>query len=367
MTSKQKTCTKCFKSKKLDTNNFVWRGKRKVWEPACKKCIKQYKKVYYKKNKKKLDLISKQYAETYNDKVVENKRKYQKSLKGQLKAQKYYEDNKSTILHKQKEYYDKNKEFIIKKNTIRDKNRQKIDPAYKLRKRCSSSIANALKAKGGIKGGSILDFLPYSMNELKKHLELQFESWMNWDNWGKYNPSMWVDDDSSTWTWQLDHIIPHSLFHYTSMSDRDFKDCWALNNLRPYSSKLNIIDGGSGKRHIENLTTIITDLDGTLIKHHGDICYQHLTPVEVLPGVKDKIREWIKKRFTIIIVTGRLESTRGHTEKQLANAGIIYNKLIMNVNSGVRVLINDLKPNNNRNTAAAVNVIRNKGLEDVEI
>ena len=39
----------------------------------------------------------------------------------------------------------------------------------------------------------------------------------------------------------------------------------------------------------------------------------------------------------------------------------------MNVNSGVRVLINDLKPNSNKNTAAAVNVIRNKGLEGIEI
>lgn len=365
--TKQKICTKCFKSKKLDTNNFIWRAKRKIWEPACKKCIKQYKKAYYKKNQKKLDLISKQYAETNSDEVASYKRKYQKSLKGRLKAQEYYEDNKSIILHKRKEYYKKNKESIIKQTINRDQKRQEIDPVYKLRKRCSSSIGNALKAKGGMKRGSILDFLPYSMDELKTHLELQFEPWMNWENWGKYSPKIWDDKDSSTWTWQLDHIIPHSLFRYTSMDDKDFKDCWALNNLRPFSSKQNLTDGGTGKRHIENLTTIITDLDGTLIKHHGDICYQHLTPVEVLPGVKDKIREWIKRRFTIIIVTGRLESTRDHTEKQLSNAGIIYNKLIMNVNSGVRVLINDLKPNSNRNTAVAVNVVRNKGLEGVEI
>ena len=30
--------------------------------------------------------------------------------------------------------------------------------------------------------------------------------------------------------------------------------------------------------------TIITDLDGTLIKHKGDIMSQHLGMVELLPG-----------------------------------------------------------------------------------
>jgi len=53
----------------------------------------------------------------------------------------------------------------------------------------------------------------------------------------------WNDNDSSTWNRQIDHIIPHSKFKYSSMSDKEFQECWALSNLRPYSAKQNIIKG----------------------------------------------------------------------------------------------------------------------------
>jgi 5-methylcytosine-specific restriction endonuclease McrA len=66
---------------------------------------------------------------------------------------------------------------------------------------------------------------------------------MSWSNWGVYCPEKWNDDDPSTWTWQLDHIIPHSSFMYTSMEDSAFQECWALSNLRPLSAKKNIIEG----------------------------------------------------------------------------------------------------------------------------
>lgn len=87
------------------------------------------------------------------------------------------------------------------------------------------------------------------MEKLKRHLEGQFESWMTWDNHGRYDVKTWNDNDQNTWTWQIDHIIPHSKFHYTSMENQEFKDCWALSNLRPYSAKQNVIDGTSRARH----------------------------------------------------------------------------------------------------------------------
>lgn len=72
---------------------------------------------------------------------------------------------------------------------------------------------------------------------------------MNWYNYGIYNKNIWDDNDKTTWRWQLDHIIPHSLFKYTSMEDNAFKQCWALTNLRPYSAKNNILDGAKRVRH----------------------------------------------------------------------------------------------------------------------
>lgn len=109
----------------------------------------------------------------------------------------------------------------------------------------------ALKKNNSNKNSiSVLKFLPYSIKELKIHLENQFEHWMTWDNWGMYDPSTWDDNDQSTWTWQIDHIIPQSTFKYTSMEDEEFKQCWGLDNLRPLSAKQNIIDGPSFSRHI---------------------------------------------------------------------------------------------------------------------
>lgn len=67
--------------------------------------------------------------------------------------------------------------------------------------------------------------------------------WMTWDNHGVYKLNEWDDSNSNTWNWNVDHIIPHSNFYYTSMEDQEFKDCWALSNLRPYSAKQNILDG----------------------------------------------------------------------------------------------------------------------------
>jgi len=72
---------------------------------------------------------------------------------------------------------------------------------------------------------------------------------MTWENHGKYDPKTWDNNNSKTWTWQIDHIVPHSTFKYSSMEDQAFKECWSLDNLRPYSSKQNQLDGVSKIRH----------------------------------------------------------------------------------------------------------------------
>jgi hypothetical protein len=72
---------------------------------------------------------------------------------------------------------------------------------------------------------------------------------MNWENQGVYRKKAWKDDDATTWRWQIDHIVPHSTFLYTSMEDQSFRDCWKLDNLRPYSAKQNWLDGINRTRH----------------------------------------------------------------------------------------------------------------------
>ena len=47
--------------------------------------------------------------------------------------------------------------------------------------------------------------------------------------------------------------------------------------------------------------------------------------------------------------------------------GIVYDELIMGLPNGDRVIINDKKPNHPRNTAYSINVVRNKGFENLDL
>lgn len=76
---------------------------------------------------------------------------------------------------------------------------------------------------------SIFDFLPWTIDDLIKHLEYQFEPWMNWQNYG-----------NKLGCWSIDHIYPDSRFNYKSVDDKEFQKCWALENLQPLDHIKNI-------------------------------------------------------------------------------------------------------------------------------
>lgn len=113
--------------------------------------------------------------------------------------------------------------------------------------------------------------------------------------------------------------------------------------------------------------TIICDIDGTLVKHEKDISRQHLGKLKILNGTLEKIKEWDRKGYRIILLTGRRESVRKATENQLSEAGIFYDLLIMGVGNGKRIIINDKKPNSLDNTCQAINLIRNQGIKKINI
>ena len=111
--------------------------------------------------------------------------------------------------------------------------------------------------------------------------------------------------------------------------------------------------------------TIICDIDGTLVKH--EIPTKNTSPnkqLELLPGTVEKLSEWDAKGYNVILITGRRESMRRATEEQLARLGVFYDQLIMGIGGGDRILINDNKPDG-RETAFAINLERNKGIDDI--
>lgn len=113
--------------------------------------------------------------------------------------------------------------------------------------------------------------------------------------------------------------------------------------------------------------TIFCDIDGTLVKHC--LPTDSSSPnckLELLPGTTDKMLEWSRKGYKVILTTGRRESQRAVTEKQLSEACISYDQLIMGIGRGERVIIND-KKEDGKISCSAICVERNKGLKDIEI
>ena len=114
--------------------------------------------------------------------------------------------------------------------------------------------------------------------------------------------------------------------------------------------------------------TIICDIDGTLVKHASPLETSKPTyNMELLPGTISTIAEWDSKGYNIILLSGRRESSRIQTEKQLAEVGIIYDQLILGVGGGVRHLVNDKKPDGVTKTAVAYNLTRDVRIIDLNI
>jgi hypothetical protein len=118
---------------------------------------------------------------------------------------------------------------------------------------------------------------------------------------------------------------------------------------------------------MEMKKTLFIDIDGTILKHKGNLSKMFTEEVEILPGVLEKFNEWDANGYKIILTTGRKECLREITETQLLSHGIFYDQLVMGLTRGERILINDFKPNNNMNVATAIQIDRDKGLLNLKI
>jgi len=195
----EKVCSSC--KRFLPTTSFYKDNRKKDrFYSKCKECKNIYKKEYSDKNKDKV----KKYDE-------ENKEEISRRHKNN-----YYK-NRQNVLKRQKLYNLKNKDKI---NERRRKLRKEI-PKYKIRDTISRRINCSVKNRNNSskKLSSIWKILNYKPEDLVSHLEKQFESDMNWDNYGKL--------------WVIDHLIPDSWFEYDSYEDVELIKSWNIKNLRP--------------------------------------------------------------------------------------------------------------------------------------
>lgn len=129
-----------------------------------------------------------------------------------------------------------------------------------------------------------------------------------------------------------------------------------------------VLDADHQKFEPTHRKTIFCDIDGCIFKHAGNLTGILLDKdTELLPGVREKFNEWDSLGYQIILTTGRKECSREHTKAQLLKAGIFYDQLVMGLERGERVVINDYKTNSNKPTASGICLKRNVGLKDVKI
>ena len=108
---------------------------------------------------------------------------------------------------------------------------------------------------------------------------------------------------------------------------------------------------------LENLPkTWFFDLDGTLVVHNGFVNGDDI----LLPNVLEFFEQNVKENDIVVITTARKEKHKETVISFLNKNKIKFNHIIFNLTVGVRVLVNDKKPDGSL-TAYSINLDRNKG------
>lgn len=195
-----KTCKICNEYKLIEDFTITkYKGEIKR-RPVCKKCT----------------------TNRVKDWVNENKERRNKYIKD------YSEQNKINIAEKSRNYYSKNKETVIPKTILYKKNKRKKDEFFRISENIRKAISKSFKSKGTKKNSKSTIILGCSFKEFKNLIESKFESWMTWENYGKYN-------GTEKFGWDLDHIIPIS----TANSEGELIKLNHHTNFQPLCSFIN--------------------------------------------------------------------------------------------------------------------------------
>ena len=167
--------------------------------------VKDSKKQYYKKNKEKVLEYSKQHRLANIDSYKERERKYSFN-------------NKETKKIFNKLWRQKNSEYLRQYYNDKYQNNEN----FHIWQICRQLVRRAFLAIGTKKEGTTREFLNYSSQELKEHIEKQFKDGMSWDNHGE---------------WHIDHIIPIS----KATTLEEGIELSKLSNLQPLWAEENLL------------------------------------------------------------------------------------------------------------------------------
>lgn len=195
--------------KNPDEHREEARERSRLWAKNNPERRKKYKKQYYIENR-----------EHFEQYYIENREETKK------RNAKYYVENKKEILEYNEQYHIENKEKIKEKKKLYEAKRRKINLMFNLNSRMSIAIYKSLKENKN--GRHWENLVGYTRNDLMEHLMHKI-------------PEGYSEKDIFNGNLHIDHKIPKSVFNYSKPEHPDFKECWALDNLRLLPAKENLI------------------------------------------------------------------------------------------------------------------------------
>lgn len=116
-----------------------------------------------------------------------------------------------------------------------------------------------------------------------------------------------------------------------------------------------------------SFATLFIDMDGVIVQHsssHFPPYYGETKAIEENVEILKALRQ--SGKFQIVITTARGEEYRNVTNNQLKRFGLEYDHLIMGMQHGKRIIINDYSKSNPYKSCDAVNLRRNSNeLKDI--
>lgn len=219
-------CSKCgrllpFTAEYFHRTNSTKSGLR----GTCKECAAEYMERWRVANRERKNALNRKYAQTHKEQIAEY-------------APGWYLQNKEAAQRTHRAWYEAHKDKDLAMGrawrqshaaehyaSVAERLRQ--NPQLRIRNVIARQVLRAIHDQKA--GRSWERLVGYSLRGLTNHLESLFEPGMTWANYGQ---------------WHMHHIRPVVSFAFASADDPQFKECWALDNLKPLWAHENCRLGG---------------------------------------------------------------------------------------------------------------------------
>lgn len=195
-------------------------SKRYVKNNSCIECQLTYSKKKRIENRQAIAKYNKEYRQENKERLSLHQKKHRQENINRIKKYEsdWYYKNKEYKNKKSREWYEQNRERYNER--VRENYKR---PEVKLARFMRGCIRKMLTEKNA----PTFEMIGYTPQELRDHIEAQFEEGMSWDNHGT--------------SWHIDHIAP--IAYLIEQGETDPAVINALSNLQPMWASENLSKG----------------------------------------------------------------------------------------------------------------------------